>query len=510
MLKKNFIKIMVFSGILLSLITAGCGNGAGSGSNVGGTGGGNNDNGLFFNGTDIDGNNIKIEIIKSNGRAVNKPEQGDGYKITKNNKEVSRGILKTNGDSLIFTPDTGFLFNGEINNNRMYVSIVHDNNKGNFTGVMTDTDFDGKVEVFNVTAADFDSTINEIKKTPGIYIINLTGDLLNYHGTAIEGDVRITLRGTKDNKIQWKPDIDNPLFDVYDGFLILEDIKLESAQPSDDLPMLAIYGGMLAIMDNVIISGGGGGNDTIFLKGGAFIMSGGEISGSKNGVMVQENDTSLVITGGTIKGNETGIIFVGNNAFLSIMGGTIKDNDVGIFMSGSVNHVVISDGEISNNTNFGINIGGSSNATTMTGGLINNNGNDGILTGGDSKKGSVTMTGGVISNHTHSGIGFHCPGPSAFKMNGGEIKGNAAGFYLRGPESEFEITGGTIYGKNSGANSNSNGSIVLHFTGNTGVGGTTTVFESNVDSGFFSGTINAEETGLVPDSLKPESGWVNY
>jgi len=510
---------------VIGLVTACSGGGAGGGGGGGGGGGTNSSNLLKFTGTDINYQSVEVEIYNPNGRSAFNPQSNDYYRVRKNGTIVSSGKINRNHNHIVFNPSDGHPFIGELSDEDLMVSVVPDKS----IGIMARTDSaDIADNEFTVTSANFDSTVKSIRNTPGEYIITLTDDLLDYPGITIYEGVKLTVKGTGSNQITWKydPNQISPLFEVMGGYLILENIALSrSGDNPEEWSLLCVYNGMIAIGDGASLSGTGckgidsqsgcdnvgcTGYSGVLLKGGAFIMSGGKITKFHTAVDIQENKTSLVISGGTFIENGCAIAFTGSDAFFTMEGGTVNNNGVGMWMSGSRNHNLILDGNISDNVTSGVNIDGNRNITTMAGGLISGNGTGGIITGRNSQNGRIIINGGIIENNGESGVGFHCPGPSFFTMSGGTIKGSySSGLYIRGPNSEFNKTGGIIYGSQSGLNSNGSGAISVDLRGvglGYGEGIFYKLYGDAVSSEIYAGTINATGNDMKPDSLKG-SGW---
>jgi hypothetical protein len=108
----------------------------------------------------------------------------------------------------------------------------------------------GNAQQLSATAANFNEIFNSIKNKPGNYVINLTGDLIDYPGTSIEtATVNITVKGTGANKITWKyADGFPPLFEIKAGTLNLENINLiRSPGNTKDWPLIVIRGGTVEV-----------------------------------------------------------------------------------------------------------------------------------------------------------------------------------------------------------------------------------------------------------------------
>jgi uncharacterized repeat protein (TIGR02543 family) len=172
----------------------------------------------------------------------------------------------------------------------------------------------------------------------------------------------------------------------------------------------------------------------VYVKGGTFTMSGGEISGntststsyssSSYGGGVYVEGGTFTMSGGEISGNTTS----GRSAY----GG-------GVFVSGSF---TMNGGEISGNT-----------ASSFFNAYYGN-----AYGGGVSLSGSFTMNSGKIRGNTASSVEYARGGgvlvntSGSFTMNGGEISGNTCtgGTYIYGGGvyvyGNFRIVTGTVYG----------------------------------------------------------------
>jgi hypothetical protein len=245
------------------------------------------------------------------------------------------------------------------------------------------------------------------------------------------------------------------------------------------------------IIDNTLIDNGVAGSG-VYVIGGAFTMTGGEISGNTEGGGVDVYDCTFTMTGGKISGNSgSGGVYVSNGTFTmaggEISGNTSSGSGGGVLVSNS--SFIMEGGKISGNTGVeggGVYFSGSraydSSPFTMTGGGISGNTADysggGVYVG---RGGNLTINGGKISgNISNASSGYGGGGgvfvwDLTFNMTGGEISGNTAGNYGGGVyvnsgtyfsnidgvitshtfNSNFKKTGSSIiYGNNGGANSN--------------------------------------------------------
>jgi hypothetical protein len=323
-------------------------------------------------------------------------------------------------------------------------------------------DGDDYDQVFNVTAANFGSTIDSIRGTPGNYLINLTGDALDYNGVQMRNaDVNITVRGTGSNRITWKHQENRPpLFEVYAGKLILENINLGRSEGDSTAWTLLV------------------------------IRNSGTIE-MRQGVTLTENLPS------------PGVYLEGKGTFI-MSGGIIENCSIGIYSAGDGDSITMSGGIVRNNSSLGIGLGGTNSTLTITGGTIINNGvNGGINVVGT--KHTITMSGGEISGGAgddgFNGIHMALTSNDCTVIIRGNavIKGNNFGVRLRGANNSFDKqTGAIIYGNNAGANSNRSGAIHVLESVIT----KTSDMESNV---VYAIKTNADGTGIVPGSQRPDT-----
>jgi len=349
---------------------------------------------------------------------------------------------------------------------------------------------------FTVGAADFPIVMKSICDKPGTYTVTLTEDVINYHGVLLEpAGVKITVKGDG-HKITWKHDssVDVATFDLRDGHLVLEDIQLSHAEDTENKLwglIGLVGGGTVEVKDGVILTGDGKDTNTgIYLDGGTFIMSGGEISGFGNGIIFEGNGTTATVSGGTFINNWwSGIGFweAANNN-LTISGGTFKDNEsAGVTIHGSRNTVTVTGGTFSGNAN-GVNIQGSGNTITVTGGTFRDNSWGGInfweatnciLTisegtfennengvGIQGTGNTVTITGGTFSNNIYHGI-WVASTNCVLTIEGGSFKDNGVnGVGIGVSGNTVTITGGTFEDNGNGVSIDGSGDTVT-ITGGT-------------------------------------------
>jgi hypothetical protein len=259
---------------------------------------------------------------------------------------------------------------------------------------------------------------------------------------------------------------------VGDGVtLTLRNITFKGITTNNKALITVDTGGKLVMEDGAFITGNindtssayGGG---VYVDGGSFEMSGGEISGNKvrgsnnlsNGGGVLMNDGSFMMTGGKISDNTAhtsgGGVKLWSGTF-TMHGGEISnntaDNGGGAVSMGSNASFIMTGGKISQNEATSYGGGVESDGTfEMSGGEISGNKvnlNKGI---GSSRGfgggvyvsyGTFTMKGGKISgnNTNYLGGGGVYVSYGTFTMHGGEISGNTV------PEKENRSMGGGVY-----------------------------------------------------------------
>jgi hypothetical protein len=345
--------------------------------------------------------------------------------------------------------------------------------------VLAGCNSDDGVEQLSATAANFDEVFNSIKAKPGNYVINLTGDLIDYTGTLVEtAGVNITVKGTGSNKITWKHmEGKPPLFLAKAGKISFENISLSrSPGNTNGRAVLVANGGTIEIKNGVVLSSNNGSQyfNGVWIDAGAFIMSGGTIENCGVGVSTDHKGVSITVSGGTIRSNkDCGIALWSDseNCTVTISGGTISgSSDRGVAMEGTGNKFTMSGGiiencgvgvgtgeksisftilggTIRNNTNVGIGIWDDSEncVVTISGGTIDNC-NNGVSTSG--KGTSITVSGGIISNNSEAGIvAWDASKNCVATISGGTISGNGnRGVMVVGTGGKLTMSGGTITG----------------------------------------------------------------
>jgi uncharacterized repeat protein (TIGR02543 family) len=288
------------------------------------------------------------------------------------------------------------------------------------------------------------------------------------------------------------------LFTVESGVTLTLDNNITLQGRSDNTaPLVVVLGGTLVMNTGSKISGNiksspnhGGG---VYIYGGTFTMSGGEISGNTSsssystasGGGVYIHGGTFTMSSGKISGNTSssspsssfggnlasgGGVYVDYNGIFTMGGGTISDNississyysyystasGGGVSIDGgtfTMNNGTISDNIItfisypSSSSGGGVYVG--SGTFTMNNGTISDNTSSssggGVSIGG----GTFTMSGGTISGHTSSahGGGVYVGGGTFTKQSGGIIYGsNESNNALRNTATSGDNFGHAVY-----------------------------------------------------------------
>jgi hypothetical protein len=161
------------------------------------------------------------------------------------------------------------------------------------------------------------------------------------------------------------------------------------------------------------------------------------------GVILVLEDISLTLDNANSEPGDGTVVGINKEGLLEIKKGvTIKGNRDGVWLLGGA-FVMSEDSKITGCPGVGVGMGGNETSiVTIKGGEISGNGS-GIYTHDSITNAvNITMTGGIIKTHMHAGV------------------------RLKGPNSSFEKTGGIIYGRDVGDNSNKGGAIQV-ITANT-------------------------------------------
>jgi len=355
------------------------------------------------------------------------------------------------------------------------------NNDGQRAGDLPITDYTIKVEngvlltIFYVYKADdwegIIDTFGFISANCSDFIFNIMNDIVinatispsgGTFGTSqnitvtIRGNYNITLRNETNGSL---------LIIGTKQTVILQDIALvgkgNNSSTSNNAPLVDVLGGILNMNGNASISGNYY-NGTSEAKGGVSITG--------DGSYLYMNDNASIFDN-TAAGNDAsfgGGVYIDKGSFTMNGNASIKNNKAsggagmggGVYFSGDNEKLAtfaMLSGKISGNT-----AGIGNDGTGIGGGVFVN-------------KGTFTMSGGEISNNTALGATRKGGGvytTATFNMTGGEIFGNKAenfpgstlaqdggGIYVDYVDSssisKFLISGGTVYGANEGANSNS-------------------------------------------------------
>ena len=219
----------------------------------------------------------------------------------------------------------------------------------------------------------------------------------------------------------------------------------------------------------------------IRISSGSIYMNGGEIADNNDyGIYISSSasrEDEFIMTDGIISNNNPYGVYSSAVKYIRFLGGEIKQNNsygfytssnhsagvmeisgtarivenksIGIASTSSnyLDSLIISGGEIANNTSHGISQ--NANHVLITGGLISNNNSYGIQLTGNSAllNTSCTITDVTIQNNNSRGLNIS--NYDNFSMTGGNISYNGGyGFYASGsanhPASDFSITGGSI------------------------------------------------------------------
>ena len=324
---------------------------------------------------------------------------------------------------------------------------------GELTVMVADDDEEGEKTDFTVGAADFPIVMKSICDKPGTYTVTLTEDVINYGGVTIIDGVKITVNGG-DNEIVWKHDplVDADLFAIRGGHLVVSNIKLRHAENIENWALISNIGsGTIEIKDGVILTGDeeAPDSDGVYLEGGTFTMSGGEISGLRNGILLYGDEIKLNISGGTIKDNGSGGVSVlGNGNTVTVTGGTFSGNYYDGLWVGSTDCVItISGGNFINNGNedggSGVGIQGSGNTVTITGGTFSGNSHNGISFS-EATNCELIISGGTFKDHGYDGVSIQGT-QNTVTVTGGAFSGNSHnGIWVGSTDCELTISGGTF------------------------------------------------------------------
>jgi fibronectin type 3 domain-containing protein len=308
--------------------------------------------------------------------------------------------------------------------------------------------YDGKNGISIILSGDV--TMRTINPSGG----SGTGSLLSAGtGVTLILDNNITLKGIPNNNSYLVGSSNGGTLIMNAGVKIID-----NSHPSSDGGGVHIRGGTF-IMNGGEISGNTSGSGGVYIAG-TFIMNGGKISGNTGGGVYAYGNFTM--NGGEISGNTSssfggGVYVYSGDRTFTMNGGKIFGNSArtggGVYL-GIGGTFIMTDGEIydneassTNDTSGGVYI--SDGTFTMDGGKIY--GNNSSSTGGVNVSGTFTMNGGEISGNTGSGFGGGVSASGIFTMNSGKISGNnsssnGGGVYAYG---NFTMNNGEISGNSS-------------------------------------------------------------
>jgi len=239
-------------------------------------------------------------------------------------------------------------------------------------------------------------------------------------------------------------------------------VLVAGLREEDGKPTFNMSGGYIS--DNTARNAGGG----VFVGFGTFNMRGGTISGNTvtdpgdtwvtpfgkfggAGVLVAGGSETFTMSDGSISNNHgDGVCALGGECF-TMSGGSISGNTVGVIIVDAT--FKMSGGSISGN---GTGVCMFTGTFDMLNGSISGSTRNGVYL---YTAGTFNMRGGSISGNNESGVRVYGIA-STFIMYDGSISGNnsynGGGVYVGSTDTMgiFRKYGGTIYGKNEGANSN--------------------------------------------------------
>jgi hypothetical protein len=374
---------------------------------------------VYTEGQSLDLAGLNVTGVYNDGSTVSVTS---GYTVIWNNAVINTGntaVTAAAGTQILTVAWRGQTANLTISVNPPD-ALIDVSSEANWSGALSDIisggdgssgawkgyiiDVNGNFAVSGDTVYSFGSNVqyvHVILTGTGTVSLSSQGNLLRLDNnqTLVIDDAGLTLQGLTNG--QNGKSVDNNTALVYLGHA---NSKLE------------LRNGVISGNTNSSSSGGSGG---VLVDGGAFTMSGGEISGNTGagggGVRVSGSGGAFTMSGGEISGN-TGV-----------SGGGVLVNGGTFTMSG---------GEISGNNASGSGFGG--------GGVYVNGG-------------EFTMSGGEISDNSTSGRGggVFVINNGTFNMSGGTISGNTSsgrggGVCVYTPTDTFSKSGGgIIYGYDS-------------------------------------------------------------
>jgi hypothetical protein len=228
----------------------------------------------------------------------------------------------------------------------------------------------GSVETIDVsTAAELKAAFDGITDS-GDYLINIKAPLTITEAMTLNTGANVTIKGASaSTEITSSA---NGVFWAEKGKITLENLKITGGAG-----LVAVGTGTMEIKNGVSVIGNFGAvNNGLFVGNTAtLIMSGGTVEGF-NAVLLasswREYTGKVTISGGTIRNCGVGIQLLENasNSTFTISGGDISGSQAGIVINGSNNTVTISGGKVSSD-GVGIYVaGGSGHTVRKTGGTV--------------------------------------------------------------------------------------------------------------------------------------------
>jgi len=273
------------------------------------------------------------------------------------------------------------------------------------------------------SAKKLDDELAAVINIPGEHTIELTENVIDYPGIVLETPgVKITLNGNG-KTISWKYTSARkvPMFLVKGTDLILENVTLTCASGNTQKQVLILINSGSVEMKAEVTLDNDYNDNGVWLKGGSFIMSGGEIKNSQIGIGANADGVSITMSGGLVTGCTKDSVWVSGAVTFVMSGGTITGGDrSGICAAGSGAVITVTGGTINSNYH-GIGLWENCMNVTLNveGGNIKDNTESGIAVMGDRK--TVNVTGGTISGN-REGIALWSATNTSLTINGAIIK----------------------------------------------------------------------------------------
>jgi hypothetical protein len=494
--------IALITGIALVFAFTACGDGSGgTGGGTGGNGGGNNGgngggagaaSGNVFTCYDEDFNMYTLTLPDSGARAAVLPKAGESYEITVTGPGGSK--IGTNKGRITQIEGSTLTLKGRPDGSDTFTVETTEGNKIlRFPGAVDLGD--GKVHQVkgNLSYTREKVKIDEVT-VPG----NNLKEKLEWIGINVKSNTRYTVEVNNDEMLTGMLGAggSNYLFFRLEYArrcnvtVLLKGSGTISVSPVGNTVLFWVRSGITLEMEDITIKGAPNVSGVV-TDGGSFTMQGNvkfinfDIAHSAfqvgYGTFIMKDNADVTGTGyvwGTFIMRDNAKIHGGIEYSLSLSGTFQMNDNAEIYEIGYVffgpGTFTMNSGKIRNNTNGGVRTHGN---FIMNGGEIYGNtastfGGGGVILVssfgfGD---GTFTMKGGKIYNNSSNsdGGGVYVGYTGTFIMEGGEIYGNTAsnsggGVFVNDvayigantyPAGTFTKTGGTIYGKNEGVNSN--------------------------------------------------------